>query len=110
MNEAIGYLVLSRYASEALRVTAIVTGFTIFCFILTLPVVVEMTTEKARRIFFTTLGIASFVSVAVSLTVSWVYQSKAIEACSKDPSCDYVIANKEAKKITGLDITANTQQ
>lgn len=110
MNETIGYLVLSSRADTAIRVTAIVTGFTIFCFIMALPVVIEIVAAKARRIFFTTLGIASFVSVVVSLIVSWVYQSKAIEACAKDPSCDYVIANKEARKITDLGITANTQQ
>lgn len=110
MNEAIGYLVLSSRATEALRITAIITGFTIFCFIMALPIVVEMVAASARRIFFATLGIASFISIVVSLTVSWVYQSKAIEVCSKDPSCDYVMANKEAKKITDLGITANTQQ
>ena len=110
MVETIGYLVFSIHANSFLKATLWIAIVPHLVYLMFFPLVNDLTTLRSRYVFFICLVAIAIIVVSLSTGASWYYQTRAIEICSKDPSCDYNVANKEARKIIDLGDTANTQQ
>ena len=104
------YLVFSIHANYFLKSALWIAIVPHLFYFLFLPLINDVTTLRSRYIFFICLDVVAIIVVSLSTGASWYYQTRAIEVCSKDPSYDYNVANKEARKIIDLGDTANTQQ
>ena len=107
MTEAIGYLTLSYHANTLMHLVA---ATFVAIVIITFPFVMENMAPSTRKTFYTYLGAISLTLLLTALSVSWHYKTKAIESCAKDPSCDYIEANKAARNIINPDTLVSTQQ
>ena len=106
MTEAIGYLILS-YRANTLMLIVAATFMAIP--IVTLPFVMEDMAPSTRKTFFKYLSIIFLTLTLTTISVSWYYQTRATESCAKDPSCDYVKADKTARNIINPDTLVFTQ-
>lgn len=110
MVETVGYLTISYHANSFLKSALWLALLAHLFYLVFFPIINEVTTSRSRYISFICMDVVVIIVVSLSTAASWYYQTRAIEICSKDPSCDYNVANKEARKITDLGNTANTQQ
>lgn len=110
MVETVGYLTISYHANYFLKFALWIAFLAHLFYLMFFPLVNDVTTLRSRYIFFICLDAIAIIVVSLSIGASWYYQTRAIEICSKDPNCDYNVANKEARKIIDLGSTANTQQ
>lgn len=106
MTEAIGYLTLSYHANTLMH---LVVATFVAIVIITFPFVMENMAPSTRKSFFKYLSIISLTLILAAMSVSWHYKTKAIESCAKDPSCDYIKANKAARNIINPDTLVFTQ-
>lgn len=110
MTEAIGYLTLSYHADAIIKMVATVFVFILIAFIAAFPFVMEFVLPSTKKTFFKYVSIISLILILTATGVAWYYQTKAIESCAKDPSCDYIKANKAARNIINPDTLVFTQQ
>lgn len=107
MTEAIGCLILSYRANTLMQLVA--ATFVVIP-IATFPFVMENMTPSTRKTFFKYLSIISLTLILAAMSVSWYYQTRATESCAKDPSCDYIKADKAARDIINPDTLVFIQQ
>lgn len=99
MTETIGYLVLSTHANSFLGATLWLVALGSLFYIMLFTAITDKPLSRFINTIFTFLSAIAFVTILASLSSSWSYQTRAIETCSKDPSCDYALANKAARDI-----------
>lgn len=110
MTEAVGYLTLSYHANAIIKMVVIVFVFILIAFIAAFPFVMEDILPSTKKTFFKYVSIISLTLILTATSVSWHYQTKAVESCAKDPNCDYIKANKAARDIINPDTLVFTQQ
>lgn len=110
MAETIGYLVLSIHANSFLKPALLLTALGPLFYMLLFAMTIDTPLSRFMNTIFTCLCAIGFVTILASLSSSWFYQTKAIETCSKDPSCDYALANKAARDIINLGMPITEQK